>query len=196
MQRVWIAIIIIIVFAVGFIAWRFFGDSNREFFASRDVGITFELDQSPEAQERKDEIDQVVLLPENSYVHESPNFTFVVPEGHNVGTFEEGGGQSVVVQNTATGLGFQIFVSAFDEDIQTLTPERIKQDVPNIIMERPQQVSVQGNTGLAFVSQNPAFGKSREVWFVHSGYLYQMSTYVENEALLLKVLGTFRISNF
>jgi len=194
MNRTYIIVSIGIVLISVLLIWQFSGDTDKNFFISEESGISFKLDDSSEAQERKEEIEKVALLPENSYVSQSPAFTFVVPEEHTVGEFEERGGTMVVVQNTDTGLGFQVFVTPFDEDITELTPQRIKQDVPSIVMQNPQQIAVSGNTGLAFVSQNSAFGKSREVWFVHSGYLYQMSTYIENEALLLKVLETFRIS--
>jgi hypothetical protein len=50
-------------------------------------------------------------------------------------------------------------------------------------------------SGLAFVSDNEAFGgRSREVWFVYDGYLYQISTYLGMDQLVQNVLAswTFR----
>jgi len=195
MQRVWIAIIIVLVFGAGFLIWqRSNDDSKRNFFASSEQGIQFKLDTSEEAQERVQEIEQVRVTDENTFVHQSPNFSFAIPEAHTVGEVPERGGKTVVVQNANTGLGFQLFVTPFDEDI-VLTEARIRQDLPSITIQTPQRIPVGATEGLAFVSTNQTFGTSREVWFVYNGYLYQMSTYLNNETLLLKVLETFRIQS-
>ena len=131
---------------------------------------------------------------EDIFVNEKPNFSFQKPKGFTVGEVDEGeGSKSIIVQNKNTGLGFQIFTSPFDEDIPVLTEDRIKQDLPALIIDKPQKIQVSGSEGLAFVSQNQSFGKSREVWFVYNGFLYQMSTYIESELLLQKVLETFEI---
>ena len=156
--------------------------------------LTFELDKSEEATSRIDEIEKVVVNNEDIFVNEKPNFSFQKPKGFTVGEVDEGeGSKSIIVQNKNTGLGFQIYTSPFDEDITVLTEDRIKQDLPALIIDKPQKIQVSGSEGLAFVSQNQSFGKSREVWFVYNGFLYQMSTYIESELLLQKVLETFEI---
>jgi len=158
------------------------------------VGFNFELEQTEEATARIDEIEEIEIVSEDVYFHQNPNFSFQKPEGFTIGEVDEGGGsKSIIVQNTDTGLGFQIFVSPFDEDINVLTENRIRQDLPSLIIDKPQKIQVNESEGLAFVSQNQSFGKSREVWFVHKSFLYQMSTYIESEALLQKVLETFEI---
>lgn len=154
--------------------------------------ISFELDDSVEAQERKEEIANLKVNDEHVYQHQKPHFSFAIPEGHTVGEVIEQGGETIVVQDVSTGLGFQLFISPFDEDI-TLTQERIRQDLPGLVMESVQTIPIAERTGVAFVSQNQTFGTSREVWFVYGGYLYQMSTYLESEVLLLRVLETFTI---
>jgi len=192
MNKKYITISIIIAIPV-FLFFIFYPERDRN---QKDeiVGFNFELEQTEEATARIDEIEEIEIVSEDIFLHQNPNFSFQKPKGFTIGEVDEGeGSRSIIVQNTDTGLGFQIFVSSFDENISVLTESRIRQDLPALIIDKPQKIQVSGSEGLAFVSQNQSFGKSREVWFVHKGFLYQISTYIESEALLQKVLETFEI---
>ena len=184
-------IISIIIATLVFVVFYFGKDKNQ---TDENIGLNFELEQTEEATARIDEIKEVVIVPEDVYLHQNPNFSFQKPKGFTIGEIEEAdGGKSIIVQNTNTGLGFQIVVSTVDEDINILTESRIRQDLPSLVIDKPQKIQINSGEGLAFVSQNPAFWRSREIWFVHNRFLYQMSTYIESEALLQKVLNTFQI---
>ncbi len=106
------------------------------------------------------------------------------------------GAENVVIQNLEAGVGFQIHIQPIDEDISVLTLDRIRQDLPDILIENPQEVILgEGDTagkGVAFMSNDPSFnGRSREVWFVYNKHLYQIRTYAEYDPLVQAVLSSW-----
>lgn len=138
----------------------------------------------------------------NIYTNPDYGFSFNYPEGLQISEFGEEQGRVILV-----GDKFQIYVSAFDEP-GPLTPERIREDLPNIVIENPQVVTLGGKTSdvggktsdveernvtaLVFFGRDPSLGKTREVWFAYSGYLYQVSSLAEFDAQLSKILKTWQ----
>jgi len=129
--------------------------------------------------------------PAGSKIYEDTDygFSFFYPENFSVGAFSDAENtKTILVQNAENTAGIQIFISAFDENI-TLTPERIKKDVPDIAMSDVKSISVGQEqrsdlgvpalrsdlvTAVSFNSNNST-GQSREVWFVYKSDLYQIS---------------------
>ena len=102
-------------------------------------------------------------------------FSFFYPQDFSVGAFSgEENTKTVLVQDENKKTGVQVYISSFGEDI-TLTPERIKKDAPDVLMNDVKTVSLDGVNTVSFGSVNSS-GQSREVWFVHKSNLYQIST--------------------
>jgi len=128
------------------------------------------------------------------YKNDHFHFSLMMPAGFTAAeTDSDGGGKTIVLQDTSDN-GIQITVTPFDENIHSLTEERIHQDVPDLAITDPQPVDIGDNdTGLAFESDNPAFdGASRDVWFVFRGNLYQISTYKRLDPLLKAMFSTWK----
>jgi len=132
--------------------------------------------------------------------YNSPNyhFSFRYPEGYTASAFGDflpdgTEASTIVVQDASNLQGFQIRISPFDEDID-MTEERIRKDIPDLEIREAQVVELgTERTGLAFLSDNEAYGgASREVWFVFRGNFYQISTYASLDALLQQVLQTWQ----
>ena len=107
---------------------------------------------------------------------------------------DEYGGEVFLFEGPGAGEGFQIFLSPFDEPLDVLTPERIREDVPAIAIENPQVVVVgQGGQfrALIFFSNDESLGRTREVWFIHEGYLYQLTVPAGRDAEIARVMGTW-----
>lgn len=114
--------------------------------------------------------------------------------------FEEAGGGST---GSPQGREFQIFISEFDEP-GLVTPERIKQDLPNIKVEDAKEVLIgkdKNLRALIFFSQNELVGKTREVWFIwpedpraRGNFLYQVTTYPDLDNLVGPILETWKFN--
>ncbi len=144
------------------------------------------------------------------YVSEPYGFSFQVPSDFSLGEFDEAGGRLVLVQAPSAGSGqgtggqddpsstsgptFQVFITAWDEPEQSLTPERIREDVPDLVIRRPEALSMEGGSrqALTFVGESERFGTTREVWMVNDGWLFQVITSAENQKALSKILNTWQ----
>ena len=131
-----------------------------------------------------------------TYTHPAPSFSFEYPDSFTVSSFAVEGGEGIIVQEGNTKKGFQISITPIDEDLPTLTIERIKQDLPNMLIESPQDIVVGGKgRGVSFASNDAAFdGESKEVWFTADRNLYQFRTYARYNAILNATLSTWKFT--
>lgn len=134
-----------------------------------------------------------------THTHPGLGFSFRYPDGFKISSTAEELGETILVQKEGGGAkeGFQIFISEFDEP-GPITGERIKIDLPEIVIEQPQDIELgirnqeSGIGALIFFSQDESFGKTREVWFVHKGFLYQVTSKAEFDNQLSQIMATWR----
>jgi len=131
---------------------------------------------------------------ENSiYTDSQYKFSFEYPKDFTVTKFQEGeDGDTILVQEKESKKSFQVFIAFFDEP-GPLTKERVLEDLPDLIIKNPEQrILKNGEPALIFFSEEPSLGETREIWFVHNGYLYQISTYTTLDSLVAKILETWK----
>ena len=112
----------------------------------------------------------------NRYTITPYGTSFTKPAGWTAKQVKNGTRTVVTVMPKAsqgTG-GVQIAITPVGESMPVITPARIHQDLPNLDIENPKHVMVDGQDILIFTSHNASYGGS-EAWFVHSGALYQIS---------------------
>ena len=85
--------------------------------------------------------------------------------------------------------GFQIFITPYNES--QVSEERFRQDVPSGVRESLTNVVVDGATEPRFYSTSIALGATREVWFVHDGFLYEVTTLKLLDTWLGKIIQTW-----
>ena len=124
------------------------------------------------------------------YINKTYGFSFKHPADFTVGEIQEETHTTFLVQKQDGSQGIQISVSSFDEAV--VTKERIKQDVPDIVIEQESPIEIEGvQAGLAFISNGAGAGKSREVWFSYKGHLYQATTLIAHDSILKSILATW-----
>ncbi|HWO07475.1 MAG TPA: hypothetical protein VNM40_02730, partial [Candidatus Paceibacterota bacterium] len=103
------------------------------------------------------------------------------------------GAKTILLQNSA-GEGIQIYITPQPGAPNSLTAADVRASIPDMEVTNEQVVEIgTGNTGVAFISDNEAFGgASREVWFYFRGHLYQISTYAHLDPLLQAMFGTWK----
>lgn len=156
------------------------------------IGGFFFLKSKPsvvgENSPTKTDMTETVLLDETGY-----NFTFEYPKSFASSSEDiEGGGKVITVESTEPKKGFQITTVPFDES-EVLTPERIKQDLPDLVMDNVKNIEVDGFSALSFNSNDENLGDTFEVWFNAGGSLYQIQTYKEFNTELLEILKTWKV---
>lgn len=134
-----------------------------------------------------------------TYVNSAFRFSFRHPRGFTVTTAPSAGGEDggtvLLIESGDKKVGVQIVISPYGADAD-ITAVLVRADLPNIRVDDPQTVEVgPDRLGLAFMSDNGAFGgRSREVWFVFNGNLYQISTYAEFDEFLKGLFGTWQFT--
>ncbi len=108
--------------------------------------------------------------------------------------FDNGSGaMTAVFQKEGEEKGFQIFIVPYTET--TITRERIKADLAGAPMEKAVQIVLPGGIqAVHFESHAPIIGDSSEVWFIHNGYLYEVTTYRALDTWLAGILGTLQFT--
>jgi len=136
---------------------------------------------------------QSATAPFSHTYHNALGFSFRYPDALTLGVYEnpEDGSLTVTVQNAGTHIGFQVFAKPWS-GAGTMTAEQVEHDIPQIAAHNFQPVSLDGVPGLAFGATDANFGDSTQIWLVRKGFLYQISTYSTQGALLSKVLGTWQ----
>lgn len=118
------------------------------------------------------------------------NFSILYPENLTVSEHSEGrGATTITFQNTKTVAGFQIFIVPYGEP--QVSEERFKLDEPSGIRESLTPITIDGATGASFFSTNLMLGDTREVWFVHGGYLYEVTTLKSLDPWLGQIMQTW-----
>lgn len=125
------------------------------------------------------------------YRNEQYRFAFFYPDSFAVDEFDEGGGaRTITVQNAQTAQGFQIFITPYGEP--HVSEERFRQDEPSGVRKNPKDILIDGATAASFYSTNPDLGETAEIWFIHGGYLYEVTTLAPLAPWLSEIMATWK----
>lgn len=139
------------------------------------------------------------------YVHPEIGFSLEYPKDLEVKSFnEKDGGETIIFQKKGDTsempreqkTGFQIFVVPFEDDSKGLTLENIKEDLPGVDIEKPLEVIIGEKAdrpvhAFVFWSNDARIGKTRELWFVDNGYLFEVTTYEHLDVWLAQIMSTW-----
>jgi hypothetical protein len=130
---------------------------------------------------------------QNFLAYEDSAYGFRVgyPKDLELQIFDEADGSRVVVfGGDSPGLGFQVFIVPYSENV--ITEERFKIDAPSGVMIEPIDISIDGAPAKAFIGYNEMMGETRDVWFIKNGYLYEVTTYKALDSWLGEIMTTWK----
>jgi hypothetical protein len=112
------------------------------------------------------------------------------PSELSLKTYDEGGGAATIdFQNVQKGEGFQIFIVPYSG--MQVTAERFKEDEPSGVRNNPTYGLIDGASASSFYSTDASLGDTYEVWFIHGGYLYEVTTLKPLDAWLQNIMQTW-----
>jgi hypothetical protein len=124
------------------------------------------------------------------YRNEKYQFSFYhSPEGVVHQYEEEGGAQTVTLEDRERGRGLQIFVVPYSES--TISEERFRMDVPSRVRNDVENTQVDGVQAVTFRSKDASLGDTREVWFIHKGYLYEVTTFANTSDWFVPIMQSW-----
>jgi hypothetical protein len=111
---------------------------------------------------------------QTEYRNEHYRFAMFVPNDLKLQTYDEGkGAMTLTFQDVVTSQGFQIFVAPYGA--RQVTQEKFMQDEPSGVMRSPMQITIDGEPATSFYSTNNLLGDTAEIWFIHNGYLFEVT---------------------
>jgi hypothetical protein len=73
-----------------------------------------------------------------------------------------------------------------------ITQAQLELDEPSGVVQDRTDTTVAGVQAITFFGHNDEIGDTREVWFIHSGFLYEVTTYKELNAWLQPIIQSWR----
>jgi len=125
------------------------------------------------------------------YQNTKYRFDLFYPKDLAAKEYDEGAGAATILfQNLQTVYGFQIFVTPFAGT--QITQSRFEQDEPSGVRNGLKNVTVDGATGASFYSTNATLGETAEIWFIHGGYLFEVTAPRSEAQWLSDILVTWK----
>jgi len=164
-----IAVSLAVILAV-LVIWRMSGSDPRTFVSGDDAGARVSA---------------------STFSYEKTNLSFSYEKGYSARLMEDQDVDIIVIQSKSdASKGIQISVLPFDGEPSELSFQKIQADIPDMVIGKPQAgVLPFGSDALSFEAGDGSL-KTREVWFVRAGYLYQMSAPVSSGGLIEPLIGT------
>lgn len=111
-----------------------------------------------------------------TYRNEKYGFQYNHPPQAVITEYDEGGGAMTLVhENHEHVRGMQIFIVPYAE--ATISEERFRMDVPSGVRKNVEETTLDGVRAVTFNSLDSRLGETREVWLIHNGYLFEITTF-------------------
>lgn len=131
------------------------------------------------------------LADSKEYRNEAFKFSLHYPKNLTFTEYkEQGDAMTTVFESADAEWGFQVYVTPYSGT--TITKERFALDSPSGVFKEPLEVLIDGQRATIFFGKNSIMGETREVWIIHGGYLYEVSTYSDLDAWLGSIMSTWK----
>jgi len=181
----WKNSIIFFVFAVFSVsAYFYFNQSQSSLKTKTDLSDT----ETSEKNSTKDP--NAVPLGYKRYDNAWNRFFLFYPEYLSVREYKEENGSFTITfeeKEGGGGRGFQVFILPYEG--KTIDKNRFSLDIPSGIIKEPVDIVINGSIpATVFWSTDQILGETREVWFIHKGFLYEITTFAEYDSWLAEIM--------
>lgn len=125
------------------------------------------------------------------YTNSKHKFLFEYPGEFVVSSFEDGLGETILIQNKSADKSVQIFITLFNEQ-EPISTTRILKDLPSLLIKNEKEGFIGSNKAIAFLSDHETLGNTYEIWFVYNNNLYQIMTKIETAQFLVDIMKTWK----
>ena len=105
-----------------------------------------------------------------------------------VSEYNEGDGATTIIFES-NDAEFEIFITPYGK--ATVGADQFEKDEPSGAKEL-KNITIDGVRATAFFGQNPIMGDTREIWFTHGGYLFEVETYWFLNGWLAEIMKTWK----
>jgi hypothetical protein len=127
------------------------------------------------------------------YQNTTYGFSLFYPSDLSLSVSNGGGdSETIVLQDVKTVRGFQVFIVPYSGT--QVTEQRFLEDEPSGVSDDLQNITVDGAAAAAFYSTDPDLGDTYEAWFIHGGYLYEVTTLKPLASWLSQIMETWQFT--
>lgn len=124
------------------------------------------------------------------YTNYRYGFSFVLPKEVALTVTEQGAAAATFVfEHSSRQEGFQVFVVPYAEE--TISEERFLLDIPSGVRSEEVPFMLSGYPAVSFISEDKSLGKTREIWVLRRGYLYEITAPYDLDFWLGSILETW-----
>lgn len=125
-----------------------------------------------------------------SYTHPDLNFSFKYPGNYKLANLADDQGETILLQDN--GKGAQIYISEFTADAD-FNSALVRQSLSNEKLENLKDIQMpNGFNAVSFSGKDASLGEVWDVWFAHSGKLYQITGQPGHDRLLKSLVESFK----
>lgn len=125
------------------------------------------------------------------YKNQYHRFEFIYPQELQVQEYVEDNKDRTILFETATHeQGFQIYITPYAG--ANVTREQFLKDQPSGVYKEPTNILVDGVPAIKFYGDSGLTGPTREIWFIHNGFLYEVTTYKPLDSWLSQIMATWQ----
>lgn len=127
------------------------------------------------------------------YQNDHYGFYFYHSPEATITEYDEGDGATTIVQENFNNMrGLQIFIVPYTKP--TISEERLKLDIPSGVIKNLATTTI-GKIMVpvtTFNSFDENLGETREIWFIHDGHLYEITTFKGVRDWLTPIIQSWR----
>ena len=149
--------------------------------------------EAPVQQVISESISPIRQVPQDMLGYSSRDFHFSLLFPANLESTEykeKRGALTVSFQDPDTNEGFQVYATPYSRN--QIDAAQFKLDEPSGVVKEQQDVLVDGARGTKFYGHNATLGDTREVWFIHNGFLYEVTTFKVLDEWLGSIIQTWK----
>ena len=100
------------------------------------------------------------------------------------------GGVTLGFDDPTGDKGFQIYITPYSGT--EISRVEFVADDPSRVMLLPTDIYIDGVKATMFFSPDAVLGPTREVWFIRGGYLFEVTTYKDQDQWLAAIMSTWQ----
>ncbi len=124
------------------------------------------------------------------YTDTTYRFSFKMLPGLHAKRLIDGSAATFIFQNTSTHQGFQIYVQPYGK--AQVTQTQFLRDEPSGVRIGAKNITIDGAKGTSFYSTDTRLADTAEIWFIHGGYLYEVTTLKPLSSWLSQIMSTWQ----
>ena len=124
------------------------------------------------------------------YKNTTHGFSLLYPEGIVISEpLEDASTATITFQDVENGSGFQIFI--VPNNSPRISEERFIKDVSSGVRTNVENTTVGITQAVSFHSEDFFLGETQEVWFIHEGFLYEVTTLRSLDEWIFTIMDTW-----